>query len=147
VFKYQFACSDEWEIRSNIEQMILNDLPCGKSFFGGDLYRRGIHFQRCDEVIQGFYLATSENEAHRGSPSRIRFRGRFVRDKDDCLFFEVYIYPRILEVLFLVFAFLSFSYNDKVMGSAVSAFVLPFIIYGYYKSIKDTCDVFKRIFR
>lgn len=147
MFKYRFACSDEDIIRINIKQMILSDLPCGKTLLGEDLYGPGVHFQECDEVIKGFYLDESENEAHRGSPMRVSFRGRFVRDKDNNLFFESYIYPRGLELLLLICAFVFCSFFGSVMGVVVYALVLIFFIKGYYDMIKETCNVFSRIFR
>lgn len=147
MFKYAFACSDEDRIRTNVKQMMSNDSPCGKSLFGGDLYGPGVHFQECGEVIRGFYLDVSENEAHRGSPIRVRFRGRFVRDKDDNLFFKVYIYPRVPELLFLIYAFVFFFFWGNLMGNIVYALVLIFFIKGYYDMIKGTCNAFNWIFR
>ena len=49
MFKYRFACSNKDNILFSINQIIANDSPCGKSIFGGDLYKSGIHFEKCEE--------------------------------------------------------------------------------------------------
>lgn len=59
-----------------------------------------------------FFLAESENESHRGSPIRVCFLGEFVEEEND-LFFDVYIYPRIVEILFLIFAFIFLFFLEK----------------------------------
>ena len=78
MFKQRFACTNKDDILFRINQIIENDSPCGKSIFGGALYKSGIHFQGCGDMIKGFYLAESENESHRGSPIRVCFSGKFV---------------------------------------------------------------------
>ena len=112
MFKYRFACKNKDNIFFAINQIIANDLPSGKSIFGGDLYKSGIHFEICEEKIKGFFLAESENESHRGAPIRVCFSGEFVEEEND-LFFDVYIYPRIVEILLLIFAFIFLSFLEK----------------------------------
>ena len=109
MFKYRFACSNKDNILFSINQIIANDSPCGKSIFGGDLYKSGIHFEICEEKIKGFFLAESENESHRGSPIRVCFSGEFVEEENN-LFFDVCIYPRIVEILFLILYIVIFYY-------------------------------------
>ena len=79
MFKFQFECSDEHCVRTDFENMMLQDTPCGKGLFGKDLLRRGIHFTECENSIKGFYINELENEGTRGSPLRVSFRGRFVK--------------------------------------------------------------------
>ena len=145
MFKYRFACSNKDIILFSINQIIANDSPCGKSIFGGDLYKSGIHFEVCEEKIKGFFLAESENESHRGSPIRVRFSGEFVEEENN-LFFDVCIYPRIVEILFLIFAFLFLSFFGKVTGIIISVVVLCIFGKGYIDMMKDTYDRLNRIF-
>ena len=100
----------------SINQIIANDSPSGKSIFGGDLYKSGVHFKVCEEKIKGFFLAESENESHRGAPIRVCFSGEFVEEEND-LFFDVYIYPRIVEILLLIFAFIFLSLSNTSICS------------------------------
>ena len=128
-----------------INQIMTNDFPCGKSIFGEDLYKSGIHFQECAEKIKGFYLAESENESHKGSPIRVCFFGEFVEEEND-LFFDVYIYPRIIEIVFLIFAFIFLSFFGKVVGFLISVVVLCLFGKGYIDMIKDTYNRLNVIF-
>lgn len=144
MFKYRFICSDEGQIRSDIERRISNDLPCGKGLFGIDLFEQGIHFRECGDCVKGFYLAESEAEAHRGAPIRVSFKGRFTNEKDEPLF-EVCIYPRIIELLFLIFAFLFLSVAGKILGFVIAVAVLLFFAKGYSDMIKETVALFASI--
>ena len=145
MFKYRFACSNKDNILFSINQIIANDSPCGKSIFGGDLYKSGIHFETYEEKIKGFFLAESENESHRGSPIRVCFMGEFVQEEND-LFFDVYIYPRIVEIAFLIFAFIFLSFFGKIVGFIISIFVFCLFGKGYIDMIKDTYQRLNRIF-
>ena len=145
MFKYRFACSNKDNILFAINQIIANDLPSGKSIFGGDLYKSGFHFEISEEKIKGFFLAESENESHRGSPIRVCFSGEFVEEENN-LFFDVCIYPRIVEILFLIFAFLFLSFFGKVTGVIISVVVLCIFGKGYIDMMKDTYDRLNRIF-
>ena len=145
MFKHRFSCTDKSNILFQINQSIENDLPCGKSIFGGVLYKSGIHFQECGDKIKGFYLAESENESHRGSPIRVCFSGEFVEEENN-LFFDVYIYPRIIEVLFLIYAFIFLSFFGKVTGFITSLVVLCLFGKGYIDMMKDTYNRLNRIF-
>ena len=145
MFKYRFACSNKDNISFSINQIIANDSPCGKSIFGGDLYKSGIHFEVCEEKIKGFFLAESENESHRGSLIRICFSGEFVEEENN-LFFDVCIYPRIVDILFFIFAFLFLSFFGKVTGVIISVVVLCIFGKGYIDMMKDTYDRLNRIF-
>ena len=145
MFKYRFSCTDKSDILFQINQSIENDFPCGKSIFGGDLYKSGIHFEICEEKIKGFFLAESENESHRGAPIRVCFLGEFVEEEND-LFFDVYIYPRIVEILLLIFAFIFLSFFGKATGVIISVVVLCIFGKGYYDMMKDTYNRLNRIF-
>ena len=145
MFKYRFACKNKDNIFFAINQIIANDLPSGKSIFGGDLYKSGIHFEICEEKIKGFFLAESENESHRGAPIRVCFSGEFVEEEND-LFFDVYIYPRIVEILLLIFAFIFLSFFGKATGVIISFVVLCIFGKGYYDMMKDTYNRLNRIF-
>lgn len=145
MFKYRFACSDKNDILFRINQMITNDLPCGRSIFGGNLYKSGIHFKMFNEKIKGFYLAESETESHRGSPIRVCFCGEF-NEEENCLFFDVYIYPRIFEIVSLILAFIFLSFFGKFVGLIISAIVLCLFGKGYIDTIKDTYQKLKEIF-
>ncbi len=145
MFKYRFACTSKDDILFRINKIITNDSPCGKSIFGSNLYKSGIHFQQCDEHIKGYYLEGSENESHKGSPIRVCFSGAFVEEKND-LFFDVYIYPRIIEVLFLIFAFIFLSFFAKVTGFIISVVVLCLFGKGYYDTMINAYKRLNRIF-
>lgn len=145
MFKYRFTCTNKDDILFRINQIVTNDLPCGKSMFGGVLYKSGIHFEECDEKIKGFYLAESENKSHRGSPIRVCFCGQFVEEENN-LFFDVYIYPRIIEVLFLMVAFIFLSFFGKATGLIISVVVLCLFGKGYYDMMKDMYNRLNRIF-
>ena len=145
MFKYRFTCTNRDNILFFINQIIANDLPCGKSIFGGDLYKSGIHFEKYEEKIKGFFLAESENESHRGLPIRVCFSGEFVEEESN-LFFDVYIYPRNIEVLFLIFAFIFLSFFGEVTGFIISVFVLCIFSKSYIDMMKDTYNRLNSIF-
>jgi len=144
MFKYRFVCTNKEIIENKIYQTITNDLPCGKSIFGGDLYKSGIHFQECGEVIKGFYIDESEIESARGAPIRVCFTGKFVYENQN-LFFDVYIYPRIIESIFIIVAFLAISCVNVInfLAATVGFF---FFAKGYYDMMKDTYNILNRIF-
>lgn len=145
MIKHRFVCSDKEKIQYRIEQIIVNDLPCGKSIWGGNLYKAGIHFQESADKIKGFYLEESENESHRGSPIRVCFLGKFAEDAGT-LYFDANIYPSIIEMLILIFAFCFLSIFGKIMGTIAATVVLSFFMKRYYEMIKNTYKQLNRIF-
>lgn len=145
MFKYRLSCTNKSDILFRINKIITNDLPCGKTLWGSDLYKSGIHFYVCGDRIKGFYLAESENESHRGSPIRVCFSGEFVEEENN-LFFYVYIYPRIIEVLLLIFAFIFLSFFGKVTGFIISLVILCLFGKVYIDMMKDTYNKLNRIF-
>ena len=145
MFKYRFFCTDKSDVLFRINQTIANDLPCGKTLWCSDLYKSGIHFQEYGDRINGFYLAEPENESQKGLPIRVCFSGKFVEEENN-LFFDVYIYPRIIEVLFLIFAFILLSFFGKIMGFVISLVVLCLFGKGYIDMMKDTYNNFNEIF-
>lgn len=145
MLKHKFICTDKENIKYKIEQMKINDIPCGKSIFGGNLYKSGIHFQECGENIKGFYLADSENESHKGSPIRVCFLGKFVEEAET-LYFDVNMYPNMFQLLFLIFVFLFLSIIGKIMGTVVAIVVLSFFTKEYYDMMKSTYYCLEKIF-
>ena len=145
MFQHRFICTDKERAVFRIHQMMANDLPCGKTLFGKKLYKSGIHFKVCNESIKGFYLDAPENASHRGSPIRVCFTGKFVEDAGN-LFFDVYIYPRVNEVLFLLFAFLCFFNTGKIVGMIVAVIFLPLFAKGYYDLLKAAYHSLDEIF-
>ena len=105
MFKYRFPIKNKDNVIYRINQMTSADVPCGKSVFGGDLYDAGIHFTESEEKIKGFFLDCSEVSV-RGNPLRVRFNGRFISKNDD-LFFDVFIYPDIFQMLVWLLRLLS----------------------------------------
>jgi len=144
LFQHRFICTDKENIKLRIEQLKINDIPSGKSILGGNLYKAGIHFEECDETIKGFYLADSENKPH-GSPIRVCFSGKFAEDAGT-LYFDVNIYPNMLQLLFLIFAFLFLSISGKVIGTVVATVVFSFFVKGYYDMMKRTYYSLDKIF-
>ena len=147
MFKYRFVCTDKETILFRVNQMIVNDLPCEKTIFGENIFKAGIHFQECGEIIKGFYLEESEEDdgRFRGAPIRICFFGKFVEDTGN-LFFDVHIYPNIIELLFFVFAFVFACVYGGVAGFIVSSLVLFFFAKVYYDMMNDTYNILSRIF-
>ena len=144
MFKYRMKCDSKEKTIYAIQQIINNDFDCGKNLFGGKLFRAGIHFKKCDKTINGFYLEDSENEVSRGGPIRVCFTGEFAEENGN-LFFDVYIYPSIQEVLLLILGSILFSVFGKAVGVIISILLLLFFGKCYYKIILDTYDIFNRI--
>lgn len=142
MFKYRFVCTNKDVVLDRINQIALNDLPCGKTLLGRNLYKSGLHIQQSDENIKGFYLSQSENESHRGSPIRVCFFGKFV-ENDGELFLDVYIYPRIVEVVLLMIVFIMFSLSGNVIGCIIAVAVICLFGKGYYNMIKE---IHKRLY-
>ncbi len=109
------------------------------------MYKSGVHFQECGDTIKGFYLSESENVLHRGSPIHVCFSGEFV-EEDNTLFFDVYIYPRIIEILFLIVAFILMSFFGKITGVIISVILLCLFGKGYVDMMKDVYNRLNRIF-
>ena len=146
MLKFQFECSDEERVRADFENMMLRDMTCGKGIWGNDLLRSGIHFKECGEKIKGFYMTESENEGTRGSPLRVSFEGRFIK-KGDKQIFEVLIYPRVVELLVILVAYISISVVAEIIGFVLSTIVFVIFVLGYLKGIKETADFFRRLVR
>ena len=140
MFRFSFECSDAERVRDTFENIMLRDKPCGKGIFGIDLFGRGVHFKECGETIKGYFIERSENEGVRGSPLHVSFRGRFV-EKDNRTFFEVYIYPSLLQALFIIFAYI-FAAIELVAFLLWTA-VVAFFMFGYVKNIKEASEFFR----
>ena len=147
MIKYRFPCTDKENIICDIGQIIMKDFPCGKTLFGGDMYRAGIHFQRCDDIIKGFYIDISENESSRGGVCRVCFIGKFVENQDE-LFFDCYIFPAPFEFISLILCLLyCLFFPAGVFGTIVCIAVFSFFIKGYYDLMNVTYDRLKSIFK
>ncbi len=144
MLKHQFVCSDKEFTRCKFEDLMTYDTPCGKSIFGQNLYSSGIHFTECSEKIRGFYISSSENESTKGSPIKVSFNGVFLQ-KEDKTFFEVIIYPNLLQLLFLVIAFLFLIFTTKAFGVIMVSLVFSVFIIGYYSNIKKAVAEFQKI--
>ena len=62
------------------------------------------------------------------------------------MFFDVYIYPHIIEIMFLIFAFIFLSFFGKSVGFIISVLVLCLFGKGYADMMKDTYLKLKMIF-
>ena len=145
MLKNRFVCSNKEMIINKIEDMMIRDYPV-KSIWGINLYRSGIHFQECGEIIKGFYLDEGEDETIHGSPIRVCFFGKFIEDAGN-LFFDVYIYPNIFEAVFFIFAFVFACVYGGIAGFMVASLVLFFFAKGYYDMMNDTYRILDRIFK
>ena len=143
MLKFQFECSDEKRVRADFEHMMIRDTPCGKGIWGNDLLRSGIHFKECGDKIKGFYIVGSESEGTRGSPLRVSFAGRFIK-KGDKRIFEVLIYPRMVELLLVLIAYISISIAAELIGFVVSTVIFAVFMIGYCKAIKETANFFRQ---
>ncbi len=138
MFKCSFKCYNEGLVREEINNMMMRDLPIGKSIFGREYFRRGIHFTECGEKVKGYYIASDEG-GRRGSVSRVVFNGKFVQTDEGTLF-DVYIYPKILEVVFLLFCTIAMISSLEPIAIIMSSFVFVMFIRGYIRDIKETSE-------
>ena len=143
VIRHRFSCSNEKIVRDTFENMMLRDLPKGKGIFGQNLYGQGIHLEECGKRIKGFYVHCSEVESARSSPARVSFRGRFVKKKDKTVF-EVYVYPRLIEIVFLLFVYVSVSIVADFVGFLLFTVVFVMATVGYARDMKETTGFFER---
>ena len=146
MMKYSYACLDETAVRATIAYLQSRDFPCREGRFGNKFYNQGIHFTECGEVIRGFYLDASEERPSRANHTRACFRGRFV-EKDGSKYFEVWIYPHLLEVLFLLLAFAMIFRVADVAGLVFSAAACGIFALGYVKKIRECAAEFARLVR
>ena len=144
MLKYRFYCDDKENMISKFKQMKENDLPCGNNLFGGNLYGEGIHFRKIGNIVTGFYLADNENESHRGAPIRVSFIGKFTEDNDG-VYFIVYVFPRIPQILFFLLVMIELCALGKLVGAFIALIVAIVFGKGYSYMIKGTYDEFKKI--
>ena len=142
MFKYSFRCDNEACVRSEITNMMMNDLPIGKSLLGKEWFRQGIHFTECGEKIKGFYL--SSDECDRRGVTRIMFSGKFVETAEGT-FFNVYIYPKITELIFLLIITGSFLSTFEPIFIIVSSFMFIMFVRGYIRDINETASYLNAI--
>ena len=62
------------------------------------------------------------------------------------LFFDVYIYPRVIEVLFLLFAFVFLLYAGKLVGMITAVIFMTVFAKGYYDLLKAAYHSLDEIF-
>ena len=142
MFKYSFRCDNEVCVRSEITNMMMNDLPIGKSLLGKEWFRQGIHFTECGEKIKGFYL--SSDECDRRGVTRIMFSGKFVETAEGT-FFNVYIHPKITELIFLLIITGSFLSTFEPLFIIVSGFMFIMFVRGYIRDINETVSYLNAI--
>ena len=138
MFKYSFRCDNVDIFRTEVINIMMNDLPIGKTIFGREYFRRGIHFIECDEKIKGYYISSDEG-GRRGNVSRVVFNGKFV-ERPEGTFLDVYIYPQIIEVIFLLFCTVALISTLEIIAVIMSSFVFVMFIHGYIREIKETYD-------
>ncbi len=143
MLKYRYICSNKKMILYKVEQNMMQDFPV-KSIWGINLYEAGIHFQECGETVKGFYLREREYESSSGPPLRVCFKGQFVYKKEK-LCFDVFIYPRIIEIMFLIVAFFSIAFLHPI-NFIVGVIVLSIALKEYYDGIKELRNVLNTIF-
>lgn len=146
-FKYTFLCANTAEARSTFADMAEGDYPYDTWFFGlVKLWRKGLHFRSTGERYKGFFVPEHEVGSTRGAPIRASFNGRFVK-KGENTFFEVYIYPRPIELLFLLSVLISaISCLDPLTTVIATVFFIVFS-YCYYQNITEAAEEFERIFK
>ena len=142
MFKYSFRCDSEACARSEITNMMMNDLPIGKSLLGKEWFRKGIHFTECGEKIKGFYL--SSDECDRRGVTRIMFSGKSIETAEGT-FFNVYIYPKITELIFLLIITGSFLSTFEPLFIIVSCFMFIMFVRGYIRDINETASYINAI--
>lgn len=142
MFKYSFRCDNETYVRSQITNMMMNDLPIGKSLFGKEFFRQGIHFTECGEKIKGYYLSSDEGD--RRGVTRIMFSGKFIETAEGT-FFNVYIYPKITELIFLLIITGSFLSTFEPLFIIVSCFMFIMFVRGYILNINETASYLNAI--
>ena len=150
MFKFRFPCEDEDSVRYAFENMMCRDIP-ESGLFGEEYYDAGIHFTQCGERIKGFYINSTERPRsgrRRGRPIRVCFRGRFVERKGK-KHFEVYIYPRVWEMLTFLLGFLlvvggSYAADFSYAGLVFSTLVGGLIAFFYVMNIKATAEFFEK---
>lgn len=150
MFKYRFECRSPERSCETVNLYITRDFPDGKNIFGKPLYKAGIHFTECDEEVKGFFIDHSESEHDgihraRGSPIRVCFCGHFT-EEDGKTYFDVYIYPKIPEALFILGATASIALAGEMTGTVVAIVVLLLFGRGYYKMMVETYEILKGIF-
>ena len=72
--------------------------------------------------------------------------GRFIK-KGDKQIFEVLIYPRMVELLFILIAYISISTAAELIGFVVSTVIFAVFMIGYFKGIKETEVFFRQCVR
>lgn len=142
MFKYSFRCDNEACAREEITNMMMNDLPIGKSLLGKEWFRQGIHFTECGEKIKGYYL--SSDECDRRGVTRIMFSGKFIETAEGT-FFNVYIYPKITELIFLLIVTVSFISTFEPLFIIVSSFMFIMFVRGYIRDINETASYLNAI--
>ena len=142
MFKYSFRCDNEACAREEITNMMMNDLPVGVSPFGKEFFRKGIHFTECGEKVKGYYLSSDEGD--RRGVTRIMFSGKFIETAEGT-FFNVYIYPKIIELVFLAIGFGAFISTLEPLFMTVSIFMLIMFVRGYIRDINETASYLNAI--
>lgn len=144
MFKYRFLCKNKEMFIKGIEDKMFYDRPVEYSLFA-DFFGRGIHFRENGEQVKGYFFYQRDGSSPRGgSPIQVKFKGSFVED-DGKLFFDVRIYPRLIDVLFWIAAYISCIVVGRWDGILITVVVSFIFFRGFYKSIKETARIFDRM--
>lgn len=127
-----------------MQQRMCYDAPCNKTIFGFDLYSSGIHFREADKVVRGFYLASTEDNYDKSDPLRVCFFGKFT-EENETQFFDVYIYPKISQIIFLIGAFFGALLYGNAITSVFATVVVCIFGKGYYDMIGQCKRMFSEI--
>lgn len=146
MFRYRFECEDENLTRSVMATMQSDSVS---GLFGSRIYDSGIHFTSFGKKIKGFYTNESEfddtpgrERSARSSPIRVCFTGRFVNKNGKC-FFELSIYPRLLEV-FLILGGYGLTAVVDWTAFAFATVLLLLISFFYLKNIIRCAEEFEK---
>ena len=146
-FKYTFLCANTAEARSTFADMAEGDYPYDTWFFGlVKLWRKGLHFRSAGERYEGFYVPEHETGNTRGAPIRVSFSGRFVEEGEKS-FFEVSIFPRLGEVLFILALLASVIASLEPISTTFAAVFFIVFAYCYCQNITEAAEEFERIFK
>lgn len=144
MFRYRFECEDENLTRSVMATMQSDSVS---GLFGSRIYDSGIHFTSLGKKIKGFYTSESEfddtpGRYDRKSPIRVCFSGRFVYKKGKC-YLELSIYPRLIEMLFLLVGYALVAVTDWTVFAVATVFVL-LVSFFYLKNIMRCAEEFEK---
>lgn len=144
MFKYRFVCRDRDNALFRINNMMMNDAPYTKTWFGGNPYKSGIHFRSVSKNVAGFYLNNYDDDIFMSDQIRVWFFGKFVEENQG-LFFDAYIFHRITDIILLLAVFSAFVFWGDVIGLLISIFFAYIFGKRYYNMIKKIKEILSDI--